>query len=58
MHKSAVIYRSQKRASNHSELEPQAILSSLRWVGAGHELRFFARAVLALNHGAIAPGPK
>lgn len=58
MHKSPVAHRSQRRASNSLVLQSHTTLSSLRWVGAGHELRSFARTDLALNYGAIAPAPK
>lgn len=58
MHKSPVAHRSRRRASNSLVLQSHTTLSSLRWVGAGHELRSFARTDLALNYGAIAPAPK
>lgn len=58
MHKSPVAHRSQRRALNSLALQSHTTLSSLRWVGAGHELRSFARTVLLLTMESLLQPPK
>lgn len=49
------VFRGQKRLSDFLELELQMAMGD-RWV-LGTELVSFARAINALNHGALSSGP-
>lgn len=47
-------HRGQKKISDPLQLKTQAVMGHLKWV-LGAELLFSARAVSALNHGALSP---